>query len=54
MVKDVSFDDAVEQLAADEAELAVDSGCGAACEIPRLTSVVWERRISVLEVGNGN
>ena len=54
MVQDVSLDDAVEQLTADEAELAIDGRCGAAGKVPGRAVVVRERRVGVLEVGDGN
>ena len=50
----MSLDDAVEELSADEAELAIDGGCCATCKIPSLRLVMRERRISVLEVCDGN
>ena len=40
VVQDVGFDDAVEQGAADESELAVNGGCGSASKTPRLGSVM--------------
>ena len=54
MMKDVSFDDAMEEGSADEAKLAVDRRSGTACEVPCLASVMWERRIGVLQVGDRN
>ena len=54
MVEDVGLDNAVEELAADEAEFAVDGGSGAAGEVPGVASVVRKGRIGVLEVGDGN
>ena len=54
MVQDVRLDYAVEELAADEAELAVDGGCGAAGEGPGAGVVVGERGVGVLEVGDGD
>lgn len=52
VVEDVGLDDAVEEVAADEAELAVNGCCGAAGEVPGFAGVVWEGRVGVLEVGN--
>lgn len=52
MVQDVGLDDAVEELAADEAELAVDGGGGTAGEGPGLAGVVGEGWVGVLEVGD--
>ena len=54
MVQDVSLDDAMEQLSTDEAELAVDGGCCAARKVPGFRLVVWERRVGVLKVGDGD
>jgi hypothetical protein len=54
VVEDVGLDDAVEELAADEAEFAVD-GCGGAAGVrPGLGRVMWEGRIRVLEEGDGD
>lgn len=52
VVEDVRLDDAVEELAADEAEFAVDGCGGATCKSPSFRSVVRERGIGVLQVGN--
>ena len=50
MVQHMGFDDTVEHVAANEAEIAVD-GCGsAACKAPRLGLVVGQRRVGVLQV----
>lgn len=54
MVKDVGFDDAVEELAADEAKFAVDGCSGAAGEVPGFAGVMWEGGVGVLKVGDGN
>lgn len=54
VVEHVGLDDAVEELAADEAHLAVDGGGGAADEVPLLRVVVGEGGIGVLEVGDGD
>ena len=54
VVQDVGLDDAVEYLAADEAEFAVDGGSGAASEVPGLAAVVREGGVGVLEVGDGD
>lgn len=54
VVQDVGLDDAVEDLAADEAEFAVDGGGGATGEVPGLAGVVGEGRVGVLEVGDGD
>lgn len=54
VVEDVGLDDAVEDLAADETELAVNGGGGATGEVPGLAGVVGKRRIGVLEVGDSD
>ena len=54
VVQDVGFDYPVEQRAADESELAVDGGCGSTRESPRLGSVMRDRGIGVLQVGDCN
>lgn len=54
VMKDVGLDDAVEEVASDEAHLAVDSGSGAADEVPLTSGVVRKGRVGVLEEGNGN
>ena len=50
VVQHVGLDDAVQQLAADEAELAVDGGRGAAHVVPALGGIVWDGRVGVLQV----
>lgn len=54
VVQDVGLNDAVEEVAADEAELAVNGGSGTADEVPLLLNVVRKGGVGVLEVGNGN
>lgn len=54
VVQDVGLDDAVQQLAADKAHLAVDGGGSASDKVPLLTGVVGEGRVGVLEEGDGN
>lgn len=54
VVEDVRLDDAVQQLAADEAHLAVNGGGGTADVVPLLSSVVRQRRVGVLQEGDGN
>ena len=54
VVQDVGLDDTVEQVAANETELAVDSCGGATSERPGLTSVVRQRRVGVLKVSDGH
>ena len=52
VVEHVRFDDAVEQMATNEAELAVDSCCSSASKVPTLRLVVRKRRVCVLEEGD--
>ena len=54
VVEDVSLDDAVEQLSADESEFTVDCRCCASSEVPGLASVMRKRGIGMLEVGDGH
>lgn len=54
VVEDVGLDDTVEDLAADEAELAVNGSGGATGEVPVLAGVVREGGVGVLEVGDGD
>lgn len=54
VVEDVSLDDAVEEVTADEATLAINGGSGAANKVPFLGVVVRESRVGVLEEGNGD
>lgn len=54
VVENVGLDDAVEDLAADEAKLAVDGGGGATSEVPGLAGVVGKGGVGVLEVGDGD
>lgn len=54
VVQDVGLDDAVEEGAADEAELAVDGGGGAADVVPALGAIVGKRGVGVLEEGDGD
>ena len=54
VVKDVGLDDAVEESAADEAELAVDGCSGTSGVGPGLSVVVRKSGVGVLEEGNSN
>jgi hypothetical protein len=54
VVENVGLDDAVEEAAADETELTVDSSSGTASVGPGLSVVVRKGRVSVLKVGDGN
>lgn len=54
VVQDVSLNDAMEEPAADEAELAVDGSSSTLDEGPLLTGVVGEGGVGVLKEGNGN
>lgn len=52
VVKDVAFNDAVEEVSADEAEVSIDGGSGAPDECPCVVIVMGERRVRVLEECN--
>lgn len=54
VVQDVGLDDAVEEVATNEAELAVNRGGRAANKVPLLGRVVRERGVGVLEEGDGH
>lgn len=54
VVQNVSLDDAVEEVAADEAKFTVDGGGSTAGEVPGFGRVVRKRRIGVLKIGDGN
>lgn len=54
VVQDVRLDDAVQELAADEAKLAVNGRGGTACVGPGVGVVVGERGVGVLKVGDGD
>lgn len=54
VVQHVGLNDTVEQVAADEAELAVNRGGSTADKVPLLLGVVGERGIGVLKEGDGN
>lgn len=54
MVDDVSVDDAMEEVAADEAKVTIDSGEGALDEGPALGLEVRHLGVGVVEVGDGN
>lgn len=54
VVQDVGLNDAVQDVAADEAEVAVNGGGGAAGEVPCFGLVVGESRVGVLEEGDGD
>lgn len=54
VMQDVRLDDAVQQVAADEAHLTIDGGSGASDEIPLVGGVVGERGIGVLQESDGN
>lgn len=54
VVKDVSLDDSMEDVAADKAEVTVNGRCGTAGEVPHFWLVVRETGVGVLKVGDGN
>ena len=54
VVQDVSLDDAVEDVAADETKVTVDGGSSATGEVPDLGLVVRKSGVGVLQEGDGN
>lgn len=54
VVQDVGLNDAVEEVAADETELAVNGRGGTTSEGPSLAVVVGKGRVGVLEEGDGD
>lgn len=54
VVRNVGFNDAVEDVSADEAEVAVDCGGCSAGEVPGLIVIMRERWVGVLEEGDGD
>lgn len=54
VVQHVGLDDTVEDVAADEAEVAVDGSGSAAGEVPHFRLVVRESGVGVLKECNGN
>jgi hypothetical protein len=54
VVNDVVLDDAVENVAADETEVTVDSGCCALEEGPFVGFVVGSLRVSVMKIRNSD
>ena len=54
VVDNVVFNDAVENVAADESEVTVNSGCCTLEESPLVCFVVGSILVSVVEIGNGN
>lgn len=54
MVDNVVIDDFVEEVAADEAQAAVDGADGAIGEVPALVGVVDDVGVGMVEVGNGD
>lgn len=54
VVENVSFDDAVEYMAADEAKVAVNGCCGATGKVPYFGLVMREGWVGVLQISDGN
>ena len=54
MVKDMGLNDAMHEVAADEAKLTINRGGGSADKRPSLVSVVRKRGIGVLKKGDGH
>lgn len=54
VVQDVCLDDAMEEMAADEAKLTVDSRSGTANKVPRIGGVMGQGGVGVLQESDGN
>lgn len=54
VVQHVGLDDTVHEIAADEAEFAVNGGSRATAEVPSVRLVVGKGGIGVLQVGDPN
>lgn len=54
MVHDVSVDDAMEDVTANETEITIDSCQGSRNERPALGLVVWDILVRVVKVGDSN
>ena len=54
MVDDVGVNDAVEEVTADKAKVAVNGGKGALDKGPAVSVEVRDIRVSVVQVGDGN
>lgn len=54
VVENVGFDDAVQELAADESKFTIDSSSGSTGEIPCLRLIVGKGWVGVLQEGDGN
>lgn len=54
VVEDMSLDDAVEKVAADEAHLTINGSSGTTDEVPLIVGVVGKGRVGVLKEGDGN
>jgi len=50
----MGLDNTVEEMAADESELAINRGGSTTNKVPLVSSVVGERRIGVLQESDGN
>jgi len=54
VVQHMGLDNTVEEMAADESELAINRGGSTTNKVPLVSSVVGERRIGVLQESDGN
>ena len=54
VVQDVSLNDAVQDMTADETEVTVNGGGGTTSKVPGLGVVVREGRVGVLQESDGN
>lgn len=53
-MENMGFDDAVEELPADETKLAIYRSSSTTGKVPRVRFIMWKRRIGVLEKGDGH
>jgi hypothetical protein len=54
VVQHVRLDNAVEEVAADEAKLTIDGGSATTDEVPLVSGVMGKRRIGVLQESDGD
>lgn len=54
VVEDVGLNNAVEEVSANEAHLAINGGSGATDKVPLLVGVVRQSRVGMLQESDGN